>query len=158
VEPRRVDRYRFLSNPAVLAAAAVLLVLAVTACRQGVPVIDTSPPPPQVDGTISGTVRGPAGTSAVSGRQVTVVNVRTGERLSTTTSSTGGFTFKVKPGRYRVELALLPGEIIEKRPSEIDVNASDVDAFADFVLGSGRLTRPRLPRLRVDHGLGAPSA
>ena len=142
----------------VVGSAALLLVLAVTACRPGTPVIDTSPPPPQVDGTISGTVRGPAGTSAISGRQVTVVNVKTGERLSAVTSDTGGFTFKVKPGRYRVELALLAGETIEKRPSEIDVNPSDVDAFADFVLGSGRLTRPRLPSPRVDHGLGAPSA
>ena len=89
---------------------------------------------------------------------MTVVNVKTGDRLSTSTNNAGGFSFKVKPGRYRVELALLPGETIEKRPSEIDVNPSDVDAHADFVLGSGRLTRPRLPRLRVDHGLGAPSA
>ena len=154
----RVGLYRFLSMPGLFGAAAVLLLFVVTACRQGVPVIDTSPPPPRTDGTISGTVRGPAGTSVVSGRQVSVINVATGERQSTTTSNTGGFTFKVKPGRYRVELALLPGETLEKRPSEINVNHSDVDAHADFVLGSGRLARPRLPRPRMDHGLGAPSA
>ena len=43
-------------------------------------------------------------------------------------------------------------------PSIIDVNRSDVDAFADFVLGSSGVMRPRGPRLRGDDGLGAPIA
>ena len=122
------------------------------------PVIDTSPKPPSGDGTISGTVRGPEGTSAVDGRLVQVINIATGEKQSTTTNSAGGFSFKVKPGRYRVELTLLAGESLTKRPSIIEVNRSDVDAHADFVLGSGRLARPKWPRMRGDDGLGAPIA
>ena len=89
---------------------------------------------------------------------MTVINVATGERQTTTTNNAGGFTFKVKPGRYQVELSLRDGEALVKRPSIIDVNKSDVDAHADFVIGSSRVLRQRGPRLRGDDGLGAPSA
>jgi hypothetical protein len=66
---------------------------------------------------------------------------------------------KVPPGRYRVELALLEGEVLVKKPGVIRVNRSDVDTHADFVLGTARLSRPRLPRpQRGDDGLGAPIA
>jgi hypothetical protein len=119
-------------------------------------VLDTSPRPAQTDGTISGVVRGPGGTSAIEGREVTVINVDTGERHQVTTSSTGGFTVKVKPGKYRVEVALLQGESILRKPDVINVNRSDVDAHADFVIGSARTSRPRFPRM--DDGLGAPIA
>ena len=134
------------------------MILVVAACRQGKPVIDTGPRPPQTDGTISGTVRGPQGTSPVEGRTVEVVNVNTGARQRTTTNNAGGFTFKVAPGRYRVVLTLIDGEVIVKQPSVINVNRSDVDAHADFVIGSSRISRPRLPRMRGDDGLGAPIA
>jgi hypothetical protein len=134
------------------------MVLVVAACRQGKPVIDTGPRPPRADGTISGTVRGPQGTSPVEGRTVEVVNVNTGARQRTTTNNAGGFTFKVAPGRYRVVLTLIDGEVIVKQPSVINVNRSDVDAHADFVIGSSRVSRPRLPRMRGEDGLGAPIA
>lgn len=124
----------------------------------GVPVIDPGPRPTQMDGTISGTVRGPEGTSPIEGRAVEVVNVETGERQRATTNNAGGFTFKVKPGKYRVELAVLHGEVVIKKPSIINVNRSDVDAHADFLLGSSRVARPRGPRLRGDDGLGSPIA
>jgi len=127
------------------------------ACRQDRPVIDTTPGPSQADGTISGTVRGPEGTSPIDGRIVSVVNVDSGERQQTTTNNAGGFTFKVKPGKYRVELALRDGEVMMKRPSVISVNRSDVDAHADFVLGVSRVMQRRI-RLRGDDGLGSPSA
>lgn len=122
------------------------------------PVIDPTPGPQQADGTISGTVRGPSGASSIAGRTVEVVNVATGHRQKTRTNQAGGFTFKVSPGRYRVVLALVEGEVLVKQPPLIDVNRSDVDAFADFVLGSSRLQRQRSPRMRGDHGLGAPVA
>ena len=136
--------------------AAVLM--SVLACRQGVPVIDTTPGPTQADGTISGSVRGPQGTSPIEGRTVEVINVDTGERQRLATSNTGGFTFKVKPGKYRVQLQLQPGETLLKSPGIIDVNRSDVDADADFIVGPSRTARPRFPRLRGDDGLGSPSA
>ena len=139
-------------------AAGVAVLLSIAACRRGVPVIDPSPGPAQADGTISGTVRGPEGTSAIEGRDVTIVNVATGAREQAKTSNTGGFTFKVKPGKYRVELALLPGEVLVKQPGVINVNRSDVDAHADFVVGSNRVSRPRFASPRSSDGLGSPIA
>lgn len=135
-----------------------LVVTFVAACRQGKPVFDPTPGPTQADGTISGTVRGPAGTSSVEGRTVEVVNIETGLRQKTVTNSAGGFTFKVPPGKYRVSVTLLTGEVVVKQPDVLDVNRSDVDAFADFVLGSSRVIKPRWPRMRGDDGLGAPIA
>jgi hypothetical protein len=135
----------------MLAAA----LLAVAACRPGTPVIDTGPKPIQADGTISGTVRGPEGTSAIDARPVEVVNIATGERQRVLTNNAGGFTFKVKPGKYRVELTVHDGERVVKAPGVIDVNRSDVDAHADFVLGGATVVRPRYHAPRADDGLGA---
>jgi hypothetical protein len=140
---------------AVLLAS--LVIGLIISCRQGVPVIDTTPRPARTDGTISGTVRGPEGTSPITGRMVAVVNIETGERQQVETSNAGGFTFKVKPGKYRVELTLLSGEVLVKKPPVITVNRSDVDAHADFVIGSFRLMQ-RFPRPRGEDGLGSPSA
>ena len=141
----------------VMAATLVLLVTAV-ACRPGVPVIDTAPRPAEAFGTISGTIRGPEGTSPIQGRRVEVINVETGERESTDTNEAGGFTFKLKPGKYRVQLTLRDGETIVKQPGILDLNRSDVDAHADFVLGVVRVSRPRHPPAHTDSGLGAPIA
>lgn len=138
--------------------AGLLFLLGVGACRSGVPVVDPSEPSADVDGTVSGTVRGPEGTSAIEGREVAVVNVATGERQKVTTNATGGFSFKVKPGKYRVEITLLQGEAIIKQPGVITVNRSDVDAHADFVIGSTNLSRPRFAAPRGDDGLGSPIA
>ena len=139
-----------------LVGAAALL--SITACRSGMPVFDPSERPAQTDGTISGVVRGPEGTSPIDAREVAVINVDTGERQRATTNAAGGFTFKVKPGKYRVEVALLTGEVIVKRPGVINVNRSDVDAHADFVLGASGVSRPRFRAPRTDDGLGSPIA
>jgi hypothetical protein len=133
-------------------------VFSISGCRQGVPVLDPGPKPDIADGTISGTVRGPANSSSIVGRMVEVVNVETGVRQRTTTNSAGGFTFKVPPGKYRVELTLLDGETIVKSPDVINVNRSDVDAHADFVIRSGKVARPRFAAPRTDNGLGPPIA
>ena len=138
--------------------AGIIVLITLAACRRGMPVIDPSPGTAQADGTISGTVRGPEGTSAVENRDVTVVNVDTGVRAQVKTNNAGGFTFKVAPGKYRVELALLPGEVIVKQPGVINVNRSDVDAHADFVVGSRKESRPRFSAPRIYDGLGSPSA
>ena len=135
--------------------ATLSALLSLTACRPGTPVIDLGPKPPTADGTISGTVRGPEGTSAIDGRTVEVVNVATGERQRATTNNAGGFTFKVKPGKYRVELTLNQGETLVKHPGVIDVNRSDVDAHADFVVGPSRVASPRYRAPRADDGLGS---
>jgi hypothetical protein len=131
------------------------MTLAALAACHGGPVVDLGPKPVEADGTISGTVRGPEGTSAIDGRAVEVINVDTGERQRATTNSAGGFTFKVKPGKYRVELVLQDGETLVKKPDVINVNRSDVDAHADFVLGATRVSRPRHRVPRADDGLGS---
>lgn len=132
--------------------------LSIGACRQGVPVIDTSPGPAEQHGTISGTVRGPEGTSSIEGRVVEVVNIDTGDRQRVATNNAGGFTFKLPPGKYRVEITLRDGESIVKQPGVIHLNKSDVDAHADFILGSVRVSRPRPSQYRGDDGLGSPLA
>jgi hypothetical protein len=87
-----------------------------------------------------------------------VVNVDTGTRERTTTSNAGGFTFKVLPGKYRVDVVLLDGETLVKRPGVIEVHRSDVDAYADFIIGTTRIVRPRFAAPRTDNGLGPPIA
>lgn len=146
-----------LATPMVLLAG-LLALLSIGACRQGVPVLDPGSRPATAAGTVSGTVRAAAGGAAVEGRAVEVVNVDTGAVQRTTTSTTGGFTFKVTPGRYRVQLTLLEGEALVKQPGVITVNRSDVDAHADFVIGTSRIARPRFAAPKFDNGLGAPIA
>lgn len=122
------------------------------------PVLDTAPKTAQADGTISGTVRGPEGTNPADGRIVEVVNLDTGEMQRVTTNNTGEFSCKLKPGKYRVELALRTGESLIRQPGIIDLNRRDVDTHADFVLGTVRISRPRGPAYRIDDGLGSPVA
>ena len=150
--------HRLTAPAAIWFLAGVVVMALVAGCRQGMPVIDTTPGPAQADGTISGTVRGPEGTSPVEGRAVEVINVDTGDRHRVVTNNAGGFTVKVPPGRYRVELTLLEGEVLVKRPGVMEVNRSDVDAHADFVIGTSRISRPRARPQRGDDGLGAPIA
>ena len=145
-----------LCSSAVLAIG-VLALLSI-GCRQGMPVIDPSPGIKDANGTISGTVRGPEGTSPIEGRVVEVVNLDTNERQRTTTSNVGGFTFKVKPGKYRVTVTLVEGESIIKQPGVMNVNRSDVDAHADFIIGVVKVVRPRFPAGSGDPALGFPIA
>jgi hypothetical protein len=152
----KVFHYRTMRMKGALLAT--LIALLFPACRAGMPVIDPTPGPAQADGTISGTVRGPEGTSPIDGRMVEITNVDTGEKQRVATNNAGGFTFKVKPGKYQVQLTLREGEVLIKKPDVINVNRSDVDAHADFVLGTARVARPRRPQPRGDDGLGSPSA
>jgi len=136
----------------------MLVWLIAAACRPGVPLIDTAPKPASPNGTVSGVVRGPEGTSPIVGRVVEVINVDTGERQQETTSSTGGFTFTLKPGQYRVELTLREGESLARRPSVVDLNKSDRDAHADFLRAVVR-TSHRFPTGGSTYsGLGPPIA
>jgi hypothetical protein len=151
----RVVHFHCVPQLRTLSVVVFVTALATAAGCHGGPVVDLSTKPAQADGTISGTVRGPEGTSPIEGRNVEVINVETGERQRAATSNTGGFTFKVKPGNYRVEVTLLDGETLVKKPDVLHVNRSDVDAHADFVLGAARILRPRNRTPRADDGLGS---
>jgi hypothetical protein len=134
---------------------ALAAVLSLASCRPAVRALDSSPQPLRADGSISGTVRGPARTAPLAGRTVEVVNVETGTRQRTATNVAGSFSFKLEPGRYRVELTLRDGETLVRQPGVIDLNARDLDADADFVVGTSGVVRPRNRAPRADDGLGS---
>lgn len=136
----------------------MLALLFGVACKPGVPVVDVGPKPPDARGTLTGTVRGPEGTSAVAGRTVEIVNTATGEKHTTQTSDTGGFTIQLPKGKYRLEFPLRDGEMIVKRPGVIDLGRGDIDSHVEFVLGSSKVNRSRGPVYRIDNGLGSPIA
>jgi hypothetical protein len=114
------------------AAALVIALAATVACHPG-PVVDTGDRPPNVGGTISGTVRAD-GVVALAGRMVTATNEATGAKLTTSTSSTGGYTIQVPAGKYRLDLELHTGETLSTRPDPTDVNVGDLDDRRDFVV------------------------
>jgi hypothetical protein len=136
----------------------ILALLLSGACRRGVPVVDVGPKPSAARGTITGIVRGPEGTSAISGRNVEVINTVTGDRRSVVTGANGGFTIELPAGKYRLELSLRDGESVVKRPGIIDLDKGDIDSHIEFVLSTVRLARPRGPSYRLDNGLGSPIA
>ena len=136
----------------------ILTLLLSGGCKPGVPVVDAGSKPPVARGTLTGTVRGPEGTSALAGRTVEIFNTETGEKHTATTSSTGGFTIQLPAGKYRLELPLKDGEIIAKRPGIIDLARGDIDSHVEFVLSTSRVNRSRGPAYRVDNGLGSPIA
>jgi hypothetical protein len=140
-----------------LAAGLVALALA-GGCGRAVPTADASQGPAVTEATISGTVRGRESASSIDGRIVEAVNLATHERQRVTTNRAGRFTFKVRPGQYRVEVALRDGESVVSQPGVMQVSGSHADAHADFVIGTARVSRPRGPAYRVDHGLRGPIA
>ena len=137
----------------------VLLVFGAAGCRQAVPPsLDTSSQAAtEPRGTITGTIRGPEGTTAVDGRIVDVIDLTTNRRRRVTTDHQGSFSVALDPGDYRVVLTLREGEAIVREPGVIHVDRSAVDADADFVIGTSRISRPR-PAYRIDDGLGSPVA
>ncbi len=118
--------------------AVLCLLLGLGACRTGVPILDANPGPAEVMGTITGTVSGEDGTTAVAGRKITAVNIDTSSRETATTSETGGYTFKVPAGRYRVEVELLPGEAVLRDAGEFELSKSELQHDVDIRIGTRR--------------------
>lgn len=111
----------------------VVVLLLSLACSPGGPVIDTGPRP-DVGGSISGIVTANDGATALGARRVTAVNVETGARIDTSTTSTGGYTMRVPRGTYRLEVELRPGETLATQPDSTEVNAGDLDAGRNFAV------------------------
>jgi len=103
------------------------------ACHPGVPVIDTGPKP-EVGGSISGRVVANDGATALSARKVTAVNTSTGARFDVSTATNGGYTVKVPPGTYKLEVELRAGETLATVPDSTEVGVGDLDAGRDFVV------------------------
>src|SRR5262245_40735996 len=108
-----------------------------SACRTGVPVIDTGAKPPTEDGTVAGHVTSGGGTTAVPGRVVRAISVESGQKYETTTNNAGTYTLKVPPGKYKLEVELRPGEKLTKEPGETEVHKSDLDPNRDFDITAG---------------------
>ena len=119
---------------ALTVAGALLLSLG---CHPGVPVIDTGPKP-DVGGSISGRVVTGDGASALSARKVTAVNMATGARFDVSTATNGGYTVRVPPGMYKLEVELRDGETLATGPESTDVAVGDLDAGRDFVVTVAR--------------------
>ena len=98
------------------------------------PILDTGSKPAGVGGTISGVVK-VSGTDAPPGsRKVTAVDVSSGARHETSTSTLGGYTLKVPAGKYRMEVELRAGESLAEQPGEFEIGRSDLDASRDLVI------------------------
>ena len=118
---------------AVVLTCAVLLNIG---CHPSRPVLDPGPRP-DVGGSISGIVTETGGT-ALGARKVTAVNVKTGVRVDTSTTSTGGYTMRVPAGTYRLELELRVGEKLATTPDPTEVDPGDLDASRNFVVAIAR--------------------
>ena len=113
--------------------AAILLVTLLAACHAA-PIAYKGQAVPGVGGTISGVVRSAAGTS-LAGRKVTAIDTNTSARFEGTTAANGGYTIQVPAGMYRIELQLMPGEVITTQPPPTRIDVGDLDAQRDFVVG-----------------------
>jgi hypothetical protein len=117
------------------ALSVTLLLMAGPACRMGQPFLVSTTGDKTTPGTIGGIVS-TAGGDRLAGRGVRAVRVGGAEKYSATTNVTGGFTIKVPPGDYRLEVDLREGERIVRAPSVVHINKSDLDANLEIVVGS----------------------
>lgn len=117
-------------------AATVLFLVLSSGCveaRHGRPIVGGSVVP-NATGTISGMVTNSAGTP-LEGRRVSAIDVTTEQHYDVTTGKNGGYTIKVPPGRYRMEVELRGGDQLAQQPEQTNVNVGDVDAQLNFVVG-----------------------
>lgn len=118
--------------------AAALVLLAVngaSGCRMGQPLLVSESGNMSTPGTIGGIVSAVGG-DRLAGRQVSAVHVTTKQRYGATTNVTGGFSIKVPPGEYRLEVDLRDGERVVKEPGIVHINKSDLDANLEIVVGA----------------------
>ena len=117
------------------ASVMVVLVMLSSGCaaRHGRPIIGGSTVP-NPTGTISGNVTSTTGTP-LEGRRVSAIDMATEAHFDATTSKGGGYTIKVPPGRYRLEVELRGGDQLAQQPGQTNVNIGDVDETLNFVIG-----------------------
>jgi hypothetical protein len=105
------------------------------ACRHDVLVADAGSKPPTPAGTLSGQLQTPGNGAAVVGRTVTAINNADGQRFEVRSNNTGGFTLRVPPGSYRIEVEQRPGEAVTGAPTDQKVGPSDIDARIVITVG-----------------------
>ena len=112
-------------------ACAVGALLLSIGCHPNRPVVDATPSTSAI-GTIAGIVSDGGG-QPIGGRKVVAVNVTSGSRVEGSSTSTGGYTLRVPPGTYRMELELRSGETTTS-PEPTEVDPGDLDAGRNFVV------------------------
>lgn len=117
-------------------SCAIAALLLSVACHPSRPVVDPGPRP-DVGGSISGIVTASDG-AALGARKVIAVNTATGVRVEASTTSTGGYTMRVPPGMYNLELEVRAGETLMTSPEATDVDPGDLDAGRNFVVTLAR--------------------
>jgi hypothetical protein len=115
-------------------AFAAIVLLSSVACLPRGPVVDLGEKPPAVGGTIAGQVLAAGERTPLSARKVSAVDTASGARFEASTAINGGYTIKVPPGTYRLEVETRPDEIVVEQPEPTQVNPSDIDADRNFVL------------------------
>lgn len=113
----------------------ILLILTGSACRSGQPLLVSAMGDKTTPGTIAGIVT-VSGGEPLAGRNVHAVHVTTSRRYSAVTNVTGGFSIKVPPGEYRLQVDLQEGERVVHDPGIVHINKSDLDANLKIVVGS----------------------
>ena len=113
-----------------------------SACHPG-PVLNFGSHDPSVGGTLAGMVTATASSISVVNRRVTVTELQTATKYETTIAANGGYTIQVPEGTYHIEIALEPGELYGKRPSDSHINNGDLDPHRDFVITGSRQTGNR---------------
>jgi|KBSMisStaDraftv2_1062788.scaffolds.fasta_scaffold108250_2 hypothetical protein len=116
-------------------AVVAVVVIGGPSCRLGQPVLVTASGDKTTPGTIGGIVSSVKG-DRVAERGVHAIQSGTSQRFSAVTNVTGGFSIKVPPGDYHLEVDLLPGEKVVKEPGTVHINKSDLDANLEIVIGS----------------------
>ena len=111
-----------------------LLLLSSIACAPRGPIVDLGEKPANVGGTIAGAVLAGDERTPLPSRKVAAIEVASGTRFETSTATNGGYTIKVPPGTYRLEVETRPNETVTTQPEPTQVNPSDIDSDRDFVL------------------------
>lgn len=114
----------------------IALLGGVLGCHHPGPIAGGTPQP--VGGTIAGIVAAAGGTTGLTGRKVTAIEIASNRRYTATTGADGGYSIKVPEGTYRLELELRAGEILQKHPDQTKISRSDIDSGRDFVVSNAR--------------------
>lgn len=107
-------------------------VLVGAACHPATTVVTTTSA--AIGGTIAGVVHGPAD-DALGDRNVSVVNIETGARFQTTTGPNGGYSMRVPPGTYRLEVQLRKREKLSEDNPTILMSADAERKTVDVNVG-----------------------
>jgi hypothetical protein len=110
-----------------------LTMASVAGCRTAAPLIGAEEVPARA--TMAGNVAGPHGGAPLAGRLVSAVEQTSGALYSTKTQDSGGFVLLVPPGRYRLEVALIPAERVVEDPGVIELAPGEIIDDVDVVVG-----------------------